>query len=176
MSDKNPNASDEEHDSDDEQPESDDEQQQRDDDEHNSDENRQDSEDQVSLSVREESLAMYYKKFSGPLPSPEDFRGYEDVLPGAADRILGMAEFQLHHRASAQKMGLWVMFIVAIGFLIVSIALALLTTPAAAVLFPVVPTLVSGGAYVYGLRKRSKPPQLPPGDDDDDQPKLPPSS
>lgn len=28
----------------------------------------------------------------GPLPLPELFRGYEDVLPGAADRILTMAE------------------------------------------------------------------------------------
>lgn len=163
MADKNPNASDEEHESENEHHPSDD-------DEHNSDEETQDS-----RSVRAESLAMYFKKSSGPLPSPEDFREYEDVLPGAADRILGMAEYQLRHRASAQKMGLWIMFVVAIGFLVVSIGLAVLTAPAAAVLFPVIPTLVSGGAYVYGLRKRSEQHQLPPGDDDN-QPKLPPSS
>ena len=168
MTDKNRNSSDEEQDFDDELRGSDGE-------EHDSDEEERDSDDEASLSVREESLAMYFKKFSGPLPSPDDFREYEDVLPGAADRILGMAEFQLHHRASSQKMGLWIMFIVALGFLIVSIALAVLAAPVAAVLFPVVPTLVSGGAYVYGLRKRSEQRQLPPGDDDE-QPKLPPAS
>jgi uncharacterized membrane protein len=29
---------------------------------------------------------------AGPLPSPNDFKGYEEVLPGAADRILKIAE------------------------------------------------------------------------------------
>ena len=144
--------------------------------EHDSDDEEHDSDDEDSLSLREASLAMYIsRKFSGPLPSPDAFREYEDVLPGAADRILGMAEFQLQNRASSQKWGLWIMFVVSIGFLIVSVALAVLAAPAAAVLFPVIPTLVSGGAYVYGIRKRSEPPQLPPGDDDD-QPKLPPGS
>ena len=175
MIDKSRNPSDEEHDSEDEYRDSDDEQHDTDDNDHNSDEEEHDGGDEDSRTIREESLAMFFRKSSGPLPSPDAFREYEDVLPGAADRILGMAEFQLHHRASSQKMGLGIMFILAIGFLIVSSALAVLTTPAAAVLFPVIPTLVSGGAYVYGLRKRSEPPRLPSGDDDD-QPKLPPSS
>lgn len=162
MTDKGRNTSNEEHDSDGEQI--------------SSDQKKHDSDDEDSQSMRESSLEMYFSRmFSGPLPSPDAFREYEDVLPGAADRILAMAEFQLHQRASAQKMGLWVMFVIAIGFLIGSIALALLAAPAAAVLFPIVPTLVSGGAYVYGLRKRSERPQLPPGGEDD-QPKLPPGS
>ena len=141
---------------------------------HNSSDEEHGSDNEEHRFEREEWLAMHFSRmFSGPLPSPDAFREYEAVLPGAADRILGMAEFQLHQRASSQKMGLWVMFVIAIGFLIGSIALALLAAPAAAVLFPVVPTLVSGGAYVYGLRKRSQLPQLPPGDEGD-QPKLPP--
>ena len=168
MTDKHRNSSDDEQDAGGELPESED-------DKRNGDEKERDSGGEAAATFREESLAMSISKFSGPLPSPDHFREYEDVLPGAADRILGMAEFQLHQRASSQKMGLWVMFVIAIGFVIGSIALALLAAPAAAVLFPVVPTLVSGGAYVYGLRKRSERPQLPPGDHDD-QPKLPPSS
>lgn len=36
--------------------------------------------------------------FSGPLPPPSILRGYEDVLPGAADRIISMAEKQSKHR------------------------------------------------------------------------------
>ena len=168
MSDRDQNPSDEEYNSDGEEPDTEDE-------EHNADEAEHDSNDEASLSTREASLAMYFgSRFSGPLPPPDAFGEYENVLPGAADRILGMAEYQLQHRASSQKMGLWIMFVIAIGFLVASVALAVFAAPAAAVLFPVVPTLVSGGAYIYGLRKRSEPPQLPTGDDDD-QPKLPPA-
>jgi len=36
--------------------------------------------------------------YSGPIPSPDDFAGYNAVLPGAADRILKMAEGQSSHR------------------------------------------------------------------------------
>jgi uncharacterized membrane protein len=34
----------------------------------------------------------------GPLPSPEEFGGYDQVLPGAAERILSMAEKEQKHR------------------------------------------------------------------------------
>lgn len=37
-------------------------------------------------------------RHSGPLPSPEQFQGYEEVLPGAADRILKMAENRENER------------------------------------------------------------------------------
>jgi uncharacterized membrane protein len=36
--------------------------------------------------------------FSGPLPPPNLLEGYERVLPGAADRIIAMAEQQMAHR------------------------------------------------------------------------------
>ena len=123
----------------------------------------------------EESVEIYFERHSsGPLPTPDSFREYEDVLPGAADRILTMAETQLQHRASIQKLALWIAFIVAIGFLIGAVTLAFVATPAAAVLFPVVPILVSGGAYVYGLRKRSEQQhQLPPPAYSDSQRRLP---
>ena len=35
---------------------------------------------------------------SGPLPHPEILAGYEDIVPGAADRILKMAEKEANHR------------------------------------------------------------------------------
>lgn len=40
---------------------------------------------------------------SGPIPSPEVFREYEDILPGSADRILAMAELQQAHRHSLES-------------------------------------------------------------------------
>jgi uncharacterized membrane protein len=37
------------------------------------------------------------KSHAGPLPAPEDFGAYDEVLPGAAARILSMAEADAQH-------------------------------------------------------------------------------
>jgi uncharacterized membrane protein len=36
--------------------------------------------------------------YSGPLPTPEMLRGYDSVVPGAAERIVAMAEREQGHR------------------------------------------------------------------------------
>jgi uncharacterized membrane protein len=38
------------------------------------------------------------RNYSGPIPHPEHFAGYESVLPGAAGRIIEMAEAENAHR------------------------------------------------------------------------------
>ena len=45
---------------------------------------------------------MEQKSFSGPLPAPEDFMAYKEVLPDAPERILTMAEHQLSHRINME--------------------------------------------------------------------------
>jgi uncharacterized membrane protein len=40
---------------------------------------------------------------SGPLPSPIILGQYEKILPGAADRIVGIFEEQARHRMSLEK-------------------------------------------------------------------------
>ena len=47
--------------------------------------------------------AVEISRFSGPLPHPEDLAKYEQVLPGAADRIIRMAEQQAAHRQNLEK-------------------------------------------------------------------------
>ena len=37
-------------------------------------------------------IAENHSSFSGPLPPPDMFRQYDQVLPGSADRILSLAE------------------------------------------------------------------------------------
>jgi hypothetical protein len=37
-------------------------------------------------------------QFSGPLPGPQTLQGYEQILPGAAERIMALAERQAAHR------------------------------------------------------------------------------
>ena len=41
--------------------------------------------------------------YSGPLPRAEDFAKYETVCPGAANRIIAMAEKQAAHRQEIEK-------------------------------------------------------------------------
>lgn len=38
-----------------------------------------------------------------PLPAPDDFAQYEQILPGSAERILRMAEIQASHRQNMER-------------------------------------------------------------------------
>jgi uncharacterized membrane protein len=40
--------------------------------------------------------------YQGPLPTSREFAGYEQVLPGAADRILTITEKEAEHRRENQ--------------------------------------------------------------------------
>jgi uncharacterized membrane protein len=68
--------------------------------------------------------------FTGPLPPPEIFEKYEDVCPGAADRIICMAEKQMSHRHVLEKeflksqsrnsiVGIIAAFVIALSIIIV---------------------------------------------------------
>ena len=48
-------------------------------------------------------MAESRMEFSGPIPPPNILRQYEDILPGATDRILTMAEAQSKHRQHMEK-------------------------------------------------------------------------
>ena len=45
-----------------------------------------------------EAFLAIQESHSGPLPHPSILRGYEDVCPGAADRVIRMAEQRAMHR------------------------------------------------------------------------------
>jgi uncharacterized membrane protein len=59
---------------------------------------------------REIHVAQFYAAqlsyWSGPTPSPEVLRQYEEILPGAADRIISMAERQSEHRQQLETTAL----------------------------------------------------------------------
>lgn len=46
---------------------------------------------------------MRQTSYRGPLPHPEILKEYENILPGAAERILMMAEKQQKHRMSMEE-------------------------------------------------------------------------
>jgi uncharacterized membrane protein len=53
--------------------------------------------------VRQTVIAVSRKFHKGPLPAPEDFEHYDTVLPGAAERIIAMAEKEQAHRHDAER-------------------------------------------------------------------------
>lgn len=54
-----------------------------------------------SVGLREATHELLAMARSGPLPEVTEFRGYESVLPGSADRILKMAEISAEAGANA---------------------------------------------------------------------------
>ena len=49
------------------------------------------------------SVGMVSASWKGPLPPPEVLRSFEEIVPGAAGRILDMAERQSDHRIQMEK-------------------------------------------------------------------------
>ena len=41
--------------------------------------------------------------YSGPLPRPDDLAKYDQIVPGAAERIIKMAEAEMLHRHENDK-------------------------------------------------------------------------
>ncbi len=60
-------------------------------------------EEQVKKVAQMVTYSVKRMIYSGPLPHPEDFKNYEEVLPGAAERILSMTERQSAHRQNIEK-------------------------------------------------------------------------
>lgn len=59
------------------------------------------SQNQVSIQQQ-----MVAEQFQGPIPPPSLLEGYENLLPGSADRILAMAEKETDHRQNMEKKAL----------------------------------------------------------------------
>lgn len=52
---------------------------------------------------QKQALIHQTASYSGPLPLPQHLEHYDKVLPGAADRIVSMAEREMAHRHSREK-------------------------------------------------------------------------
>ena len=97
-------------------------------------------------------------QFSGPIPPPNIINEYEKILPGAADRILSMAEKQSHHRQQMEKimiqaesrdslLGIISGFILGIGCIVAAIVMAIAYPSSAGV----ISGAVLGGAGVTSI-------------------------
>jgi uncharacterized membrane protein len=111
----------------------------------------------VQIAVSQASISQ----FSGPLPPPDALRAYNDILPGAAERIFQMAEKQSDHRqqlenrvATAQigqsNRGQLYALIIAIAFLIGSVICAVTGHEAAASVLGGGTVVSLAGAFIAG--------------------------
>ncbi len=54
-------------------------------------------------SGKQSGVVAYHEQFAGPLPHPSILAQYEKVVPGAAERIIKMAENQSAHRRDLES-------------------------------------------------------------------------
>lgn len=89
-------------------------------------------EDKRNVIIREFSIKQSY---SGPLPTGENIRIYDEVIPNGGDRLMKTVERQLEHRISTESKsqhrvynqsstGQWMAFIIAMFFGLVAWDLA----------------------------------------------------
>lgn len=52
--------------------------------------------------IKQQVISAQASMSSGPLPQSQEFKRYNEVLPGSADRILKMAETEQSHRINLQ--------------------------------------------------------------------------
>lgn len=58
----------------------------------------------ATLRVAERIQGIASEIFTGPLPRPQDLAEYDRVLPGAAERLVRMAEIQQAHAADMERL------------------------------------------------------------------------
>lgn len=104
----------------------------------------------------------------GPLPHPRILEGYETTCPGAADRIIKMAEKQQEHRMSMEKsvvsagnrdskLGIICGTIVCLAVIIAGVIMTFVADSAAVGAFLSLSGLGSlVGTFIYGTRSNSK--------------------
>lgn len=107
------------------------------------------------------------ESFSGPLPAPQTLERYNLIVPGAAERIIVMAEKQQDHRQNLERMvvesntqsqtqGLWLGFILAIVVVISGAFLIYLghDVYGLAAIITALASLV--GVFIYGKYQQKK--------------------
>lgn len=105
--------------------------------------------------------------FSGPLPHPTDLEHYNRIIPGAAERILTMAENQSKHRQGLEaqviksdiansKLGLIFGFIVGLGGIISGALIIIFSGQIVGGFISFTSLAALVGVFVYGSKQRRK--------------------
>lgn len=137
------------------------------------------------MSTQGAQLRMYAQfaaaSWTGPYPPPDLLKGYEEVAPGTADRLIKMAEEQQRHRHHLERIaveggsrrawwGLWLGF--AISLVVLALGTVIILTghqwTGASVMG--IDVVALAGVFVYGRhdqrrerQEKSAQTKLPPG-------------
>lgn len=106
-------------------------------------------------------------EFSGPLPPPEILSRYDQIVPGAAERIIAMAEKQAEHRqrlestvvrgnTSAQTRGSWFAFLISMVAVCGGIWLIHEGRSASGLATIITDLATLAGVFVYTRRRQTK--------------------
>ncbi len=134
--------------------------------------------------IREYVLRV--EQYSGPIPSPDRFARYEQMVPGSADRILTMVEQQHSHKIKIQellvnaaiqheKLGMWRGFILALAVIISGALVILSGFSVAGFAFVTGPAIAIAGVFLYDRHSSRNEPRTKPEElgDPASPPKLP---
>lgn len=118
----------------------------------------------VAKTANGDTLAVQeWSRYQGSLPHPDIIRGYEDVLPGAADRILSLTERQAKHRQDLERhrakwigVGLVFGFITVIGTVSSGVALIALGFQVTGLVALLAPLATLAGVFVYAAYQKGK--------------------
>ena len=103
------------------------------------------------------------ERYSGPIAHPRIIAGYEQYLPGSADRILTMAEQQQSHRMKLEdrsqaaaiqreKRAMYLGFILALALMLISLAVILSGFDIAGLGMIAVSAVSLAGVFLYSHR------------------------
>ena len=124
------------------------------------------------------SLSVESRSYRGPLPRPEDLAEYEKTVPGAAERIIAMAERQAEHRQALERVvveggarnahqGLWLGFIISLVVLGLGTTLVLTGHEVVGATVMALDVVSLAGVFVFGRidqrRERVQKAKSPPG-------------
>ena len=110
--------------------------------------------------------AVQQTSFSGPIPHPEIMQGYNAIIPGAAERILTMAEDDAKHQRAIEmaalnaaksevRLGQWLGFIIGIAALGTSLTAIFLGAEVVAGIIGGTTVVGLVSAFIFGRIKQS---------------------
>lgn len=122
-------------------------------------------EQRKSVVRRVMSVVASQESYRGPIPHPRILGGFENVLPGSADRIIRMAEKQLDHRLTLESavvlsgvrregIGLWMAFVLAALCLILGSTIIILGRSAEGLVLVIGAIGTLAGTFIYAQNRR----------------------
>ena len=112
--------------------------------------------------VRQVVAEVIRSEFSGPIPPPSIIKGYEEILPGSADRILAMAEKQSDQRkivnteARDSLLGILFAFMLGLGCILAAVVMVILVPKSAGVISGAVLGVTGIGSIIATFIKSTR--------------------